>query len=149
MRIVIQRVTHAKVQVDDRLVGEIGRGLLIFIAIGANDTADDARALASKIAALRVFDDEESKMNRSLVDIGGEALVVSEFTLYGDCRKGRRPNFVRAAAAEQARKLYFEFIEFLKGLGLKLATGEFQAKMKVELNNDGPVTLMLDTEGIL
>jgi D-aminoacyl-tRNA deacylase len=146
MRSVIQRVSKAKVEIDNRTIAEIGRGLLVYLAIGIEDTADDAKTLADKVANLRIFDDERARMNYSLIDVQGEVLVVSEFTLYGDCRKGRRPNYIRASRPERARQLYESFIDSLRKLGVKVAAGEFQAMMKVELLNDGPVTLLLDTQ---
>jgi D-aminoacyl-tRNA deacylase len=146
MRAVIQRVERAQVRVGDRVTGEIGLGLLVFVGVGLEDTAAAGQMLADKIANLRIFDDVHGRMNLSLLDLKGEALVVSEFTLYGDCRKGRRPNYVRAAKPERARPLYLGFVEALGQRGIGVAAGEFQAMMHVELVNDGPVTLLLDTE---
>ncbi len=146
MRAAVQRVIEAKVTIGDQVAGKIGPGLLVFLGVGSEDTADEAASLAQKVANLRIFDDEHGKMNLSLLDFKGEALVVSEFTLYGDCRKGRRPNYIRAAPPQRARDLYLAFVESLEQCGVKVATGEFQAMMRVELTNDGPVTLLLDTE---
>ena len=146
MRAVVQRVKEARVDVDGKSVGNISQGLLIFIGVGEGDDEKGADYLAGKIAHLRIFPDEGDLMNLSLLDIGGEALVVSQFTLWGDCRKGRRPSFARAARPEVARHLYGYFIESLKGLGLTVATGKFQEMMDVSLVNDGPVTILLDSE---
>jgi len=145
MRAVVQRVKMAKVMVDGEVVGEIGKGVLIFLGVGVGDTIDDADYLASKIVHLRIFGDDEGKMNLSLVETGGEALVVSQFTLWGDCKKGRRPSFVRAADPAVANDLYQKFIFFLKGKGIQVAEGRFQEMMDVHLVNDGPVTLLLDS----
>lgn len=145
MRAVLQRVSEARVRVDGETVGAIGPGLLILLGIGQGDKEGDARYLAQKSAGLRIFEDEQGKMNRSLLEAGGSALVVSQFTLYGDCRKGRRPGFSAAAPPELANALYQQFVATLQGLGLTVATGIFQAEMAVELVNDGPVTLLLDS----
>jgi len=145
MRAVVQRVNMAKVMVDGEVVGEIGKGVLIFLGVGVGDTIDDADYLASKIVHLRIFGDSEGKMNLSLLETGGEALVVSQFTLWGDCKKGRRPSFVRAADPAVANDLYQKFIFFLKGKGIQVAEGRFQEMMDVHLVNDGPVTLLLDS----
>ena len=145
MRAVVQRVKTAKVMVGGEIVGEIGKGLLIFLGVGVQDSSDDAEFLASKIAHLRIFSDSNEKMNLSLLEIGGEALVVSQFTLWGDCRKGRRPSFVRAADPAVANDLYQKFISLLKGKGIQVAAGRFQEMMDVYLVNDGPVTLLLDS----
>jgi len=145
MRAVVQRVKTAKVMVDGEVVGEIGKGVLIFLGVGVGGTIDDADYLASKIVHLRIFGDDEGKMNLSLVETGGEALVVSQFTLWGDCKKGRRPSFVRAADPAVANDLYQKFIFFLKGKGIQVAEGRFQEMMDVHLVNDGPVTLLLDS----
>jgi len=145
MRAVVQRVKTAKVMVGGGIVGEIGKGLLIFLGVGVQDSSDDAEFLASKIAHLRIFSDSNEKMNLSLLEIGGEALVVSQFTLWGDCRKGRRPSFVRAADPAAANDLYQKFISLLKGKGIQVAAGRFQEMMDVYLVNDGPVTLLLDS----
>ncbi len=145
MRAVVQRVKTAKVIVDGEVVGEIGKGVLIFLGVGVEDTIDDANYLASKIVHLRIFGDDEGKMNLSLVETDGEALVVSQFTLWGDCKKGRRPSFIRAADPTVANDLYQKFILFLKGKGVQVAEGKFQEMMDVHLVNDGPVTLLLDS----
>jgi D-tyrosyl-tRNA(Tyr) deacylase len=138
-------VRRASVTVEGRVVGAIERGLLVLLGVGQQDTQSDARQLAEKIAGLRVFDDDSGKMNRSLSDIGGAMLVVSQFTLLGDCRKGRRPSFTHAAPPELAEQLYETFVASVGLLGLEVATGVFRAHMDVELINDGPVTLLLDT----
>ncbi len=145
MRAVIQRVSSASVTVDSQTVGSIDTGLLILLGVGQDDSQDDTIWLAAKIAGLRIFPDEAGKMNLSLTQIQGEALVVSQFTLYGDCKKGKRPSFVQAAAPEIAKSLYQDFIAELIGHGLKVEAGTFQAKMDVALVNDGPVTLILDS----
>jgi len=145
MRALLQRVTRASVVVEGSVVGEIGAGLLILLGVAKPDTVADAEYLADKILNLRIFSDAEGKMNRSLLDIQGSLLVVSQFTLYGDCRKGRRPGFDAAAPAEQARALYESFVEIARRSGLRVETGVFQAHMEVALINDGPVTLMLET----
>ncbi|MFT5527929.1 MAG: D-tyrosyl-tRNA(Tyr) deacylase [Pirellulaceae bacterium] len=145
MRAVVQRVTESSVTVDNEIVGEIGRGLMVLLGVTAEDKESDVSYLAGKICQLRIFDDGEGKMNRSLEDIHGEMLVVSQFTLYGDCRKGRRPSFSKAAPPEQANQLYEQFVEAVRGRGLNVATGIFQAHMDVSLNNDGPVTMLIDS----
>ena len=145
MRAVVQRVKSSKVVVRGEIVGEINTGLLIFLGVGVEDTIDDADYLADKIANLRIFADENEKMNRSLIEIGGEALIVSQFTLWGDCRKGRRPSFIQAANPEVANDLYREFIKLLKGKGIRIAEGRFQEMMDVHLVNDGPVTILIDS----
>ena len=145
MRAVVQRVKSAEVEVDGKTTGEIGQGLLIFLGIGEGDSAKDCEYLANKIAHLRIFSDDKDLMNLSLIEIGGAALVVSQFTLWGDCRKGRRPSFMRAAKPERARELYEHFIGLLRGNGMNVATGEFQEMMDVHLINDGPVTLLIDS----
>ena len=145
MRAVVQRVKTAKVIVDSDTVGEIGGGLLIFLGVGVEDNGDAADYLASKIAHLRIFSDSDGKMNLSLLETGGEALVVSQFTLWGDCTKGRRPSFVRAADPIVANDLYQKFIYFLKEKGIQVAEGRFQEMMEVHLVNDGPVTMLLDS----
>jgi len=146
MRVVVQRVMTAKVVVDEEAVGEIGKGLLVFLGVGEGDKSGDAEYLASKVANLRIFRDSNDKMNLSLLEVNGEALVVSQFTLWGDCRKGRRPSFVRAADPALANRLYREFIDFLREKGIKVAEGRFQEMMDVHLVNDGPVTMLLDSE---
>jgi D-tyrosyl-tRNA(Tyr) deacylase len=145
MRAVVQRVKMAKVVINSEKVAEIGRGLLIFLGVGEEDSIENAGFLASKIANLRIFSDSNEKMNLSVLDTGGAALVVSQFTLWGDCRKGRRPSFVRAADPSVANDLYRKFISFLKGKGVEVAEGRFQETMEVHLVNDGPVTMLLDS----
>ena len=146
MRAVVQRVSRACVTVEGRVTGEIGAGLMILLGIGRNDVSAVAVSMAEKIAHLRIFEDDEGKMNRSLLDVKGSALVVSQFTLYGDARGQRRPSFIAAAPLDQAKKLYEEFSEALRGLGVSVATGVFQAMMSVESVNEGPVTILLDSE---
>jgi D-tyrosyl-tRNA(Tyr) deacylase len=146
MRAVVQRVKMAKVLVNGEVVGEIGNGLLIFLGVGVGDAKENADYLASKIAHLRIFSDSNDKMNLSLLEVGGEALVVSQFTLWGDCRKGRRPSFVRAADPAIASDLYQQFIGFLRAKGIRVAEGRFQEMMDVHLVNDGPVTMLVDSE---
>ena len=145
MRAVVQRVSRAKVTVNGEITGEIGPGLLILLGVGRDDLEADAVYLAEKIAGLRVFEDERGKMKRSVQDIGGNALAVSQFTLYGDVRRGRRPSFDAAAPPEKARELYELFVKQLQAMGLRCETGRFQEMMKVELVNDGPVTILLDS----
>ncbi len=146
MRAVVQRVKTAKVVVDEEVVGETGKGLLVFLGVGEGDQSGDAEYLASKVANLRIFSDSNDKMNLSLLEVSGEALVVSQFTLWGDCRKGRRPSFVRAADPTLANRLYREFIDLLREKGIKVAEGRFQEMMDVHLVNDGPVTMLLSSE---
>jgi len=146
MRVVLQRVTSARVEVDGETVGSIGAGLLILVGVTHADRHADADYLASKIVQLRIFPDDAGRMNRSLLDAGGALLVVSQFTLYGDCRKGRRPGFDRAAAPEHARGLYEYFVQCLRSSNIMVETGVFQAEMKVSLVNDGPVTFVLDSQ---
>jgi len=146
MRAVIQRVSRARVTVDGNVKGEIMTGLLILLGVGHHDTSAVAAALAGKIANLRIFEDEQQKMNRSLLDVKGSALVVSQFTLYGDARGQRRPSFVAAAPPQQAKNLYEQFVEALRSLGVIVATGIFGAMMSVELVNEGPVTILLDSD---
>jgi D-tyrosyl-tRNA(Tyr) deacylase len=146
LRAVIQRVTRASVRVNARIAGEIGPGLLVLLGVGRTDNPESAVYLAEKIANLRIFSDAAGKMNLSLLDMGGSALVVSQFTLYGDTRGGRRPSFIQAALPEQASRLYEEFVLSMRALGIKVETGVFQAHMQVELVNDGPVTILLDSE---
>jgi D-tyrosyl-tRNA(Tyr) deacylase len=144
VRAVIQRVTEAHVTAGREIVGEIGPGLCVLLGIGKQDDEENAKALADKIKNLRVFEDDQGKMNRSIDDTGGDLLVISEFTLYGDCRKGNRPSFSDAAPAAGAERLYRFFIQRLRDAGLKVATGSFQAHMKVSLVNDGPVTFVVE-----
>lgn len=146
MRAVIQRVSRARVLVDGTITGEIGPGLAVLIAMGRDDNAATATAMAEKIVQLRIFNDENGKMNRSLIDMQGSILVVSQFTLYGDARGQRRPSFIQAAGAEQGKVLYEEFVQALRALGVRVETGVFQAHMSVELVNDGPVTILLDSD---
>ncbi len=145
MRAVVQRVTSASVEVEGTIAGEIGPGLLVLVGVTKTDTAKDAAFLAEKIVNLRIFADGNGKMNRSLVESGGAMLAVSQFTLYGDCRKGRRPSFDAAAPAEQARALYESFIVAARSAGVRVETGVFQAHMRVSLVNDGPVTLLVES----
>ena len=145
MRAVVQRVTSSSVSVDGKVIGSIGKGFNVLIGISKEDTLDDLNYIKDKIVNLRVFQDENDKMNLSLLDVKGEILAISQFTLYGDCRKGRRPNFMGALGGDEAIKLYEEFVEMLKSTGLKVETGEFGADMKVEIHNDGPVTILLDS----
>ena len=146
MRAVVQRVKSASVKVEGELVSEIGAGVLIFLGVAHEDTATEIEYIANKVANLRIFEDEEGKMNRSLLEMGGAALVVSQFTLYGDCRKGRRPSFIKAARPELANALYEQFITALEQQDIPTQGGTFQAMMDVELVNDGPVTILLDSD---
>jgi D-aminoacyl-tRNA deacylase len=146
VRVVVQRVSRAKVTVEGRASGEIGPGLVILVGVGREDTEAASVSMAEKAANLRVFEDANGKMNLSLLDVKGSALVVSQFTLYGDARGGRRPSFIAAAAPETARMLYEQFCEKLRNLGVTVATGVFQAMMSLELVNEGPVTILLDSE---
>jgi D-tyrosyl-tRNA(Tyr) deacylase len=146
MKAVIQRVKSAQVSVDGRVTGKIGSGLLVLLGVGKGDGGSDLSFLTSKIPDLRIFEDASGKFNLSLKEIGGEMLVVSQFTLYGDCRKGRRPSFTDAEDPTQAKNLYEQFVSKLKEQGIRVQTGEFQAKMEVHLINDGPVTLILDSK---
>lgn len=145
MRAVVQRVKKAKVEIEGKAVGEIAHGLLIFLGIGEEDSKRDCEYLVNKIINLRIFPDENDLMNLSLTDTGGSLLVVSQFTLWGDCRKGRRPSFAKAARPEKARDLYEYFITVMSEKGVNVETGEFQEMMDVHLVNDGPVTLLLDS----
>lgn len=145
MRVVLQRVTQARVEVDGAVTGEIREGLVVLLGVSKADTSADADFLVEKIANLRIFRDEEGKMNRSIRDCRGSLLIVSQFTLYGDCSKGRRPGFATAAPADQARDLYGYFVERAKATGIPVATGVFQAMMSVHLVNDGPVTLICES----
>ena len=146
MRVVIQRVRQAAVSIGGRIRGEIGHGLLILLGVQEGDTEEQVKYLADKCLGLRIFTDENDKMNLSVGDVGGSLLIISQFTLYGDCRKGKRPSFVKAARPEQAIPLYESFIRHCKDSGLAAQTGEFGADMQVELLNDGPVTIWMDTE---
>lgn len=146
MRLVIQRVQKASVSVDEKVIGEINKGLVVFVAIKQGDDESAAKWLAEKCVNLRIFEDDDGKFNLSALDVGGEILVISQFTLYADCRKGRRPSFVNAAAPELSEPLYNRFVEFLRKSELKVAEGSFGARMLVEIYNDGPVTVIIDTE---
>ena len=142
----MQRVTQARVSVEGRVVGDIRNGVLALVGVATDDARAEATWMADKVANLRIFSDDEGKMNRSLLDMGGEALVVSQFTLYGDARKGRRPSFIRAAEGPEAEAVYEELIRSLERLGIVTESGRFGAVMQVELTNDGPVTILLDSE---
>ena len=146
MRALIQRVCRATVRVDEQVVGQIDRGLLILLGISDTDGLSDVEYVAEKCANLRIFEDDQGKMNRSLIDTGGQVLVVSQFTLYGDTRKGRRPGFNRAAPPDIAKSMYEQFVQYLRTLGIHTETGVFGAYMQVEIHNTGPVTLMIDSE---
>jgi len=145
MRAVVQRVTSSKVLVGDETVGSINRGLLVLLGVTDDDTSKDVDYMVDKIVNLRIFEDENGKMNLSVRDIEGDLLVVSQFTLYGDCRKGKRPSFTNAAKPELANKLYEEFVEIAKQHELRVQTGQFQAHMLVDISNDGPVTMLIDS----
>ncbi len=145
MRAVVQRVSRASVKVNGELTGKIAEGLLVLLGVAHDDTESDADYLAAKIAGLRIFEDEEGKMNRSVVDIGGAVLAVSQFTLFGDVRRGNRPSFDAAARPEHAQSFYEYFVKRIRTLGLRCETGRFQAMMEVELVNQGPVTILLDS----
>jgi D-aminoacyl-tRNA deacylase len=146
MRAVVQRVSRASVTVDGRITGEIANGLMILLGVGREDTSAIAVSMAEKVANLRIFEDDQGKMNRSLLDVKGATLVVSQFTLYGDARGQRRPSFISAAPPEMAKALYEEFTRAMRALGVGVATGIFQTMMSVELVNEGPVTILLDSE---
>ena len=148
MKIVLQRVSSASISVNGNICGEINKGYLILLGVGQEDTEKDCERLAEKILKLRIFSDENDKINLSLSDVGGEILVVSQFTLYADCRKGNRPNFIQAGNPEKAEKLYNYFVEYCRNKGFKTETGIFGADMKVELNNDGPFTIILDSDDL-
>ena len=148
MRACIQRVSRAEVVVEGRSVGRIERGLLVLLGVAREDTEQDARYLAEKIASLRLFEDDQGKMNLSVGQVGGGVLVVSQFTLLGDCRRGRRPSFTQAAEPEQAQRLYARVVRLLQDRGLEVAQGQFRAHMQVHLVNDGPVTLLLDSRKV-
>lgn len=145
MRVVFQRVLESSVEVAGEIVGRIGPGAMILLGVGEGDSEQDVSMLADKVAGLRVFEDDDGKMNLSAAEVGGQMLVVSQFTLYGDCRKGRRPSFASAAPPAEAKRLYLMFCERLRGLGFTVAEGIFQADMKVTIVNDGPVTILLDS----
>ena len=147
MKVVLQRAGSAHVRVDDAEVGRIGPGLLVFVGVGKEDTSDDVDYMVGKIRDLRIFHDDDGRMNRSVVQTGGELLLVSQFTLYGDCRRGRRPSFDSAASPNEARVLYDELVKSVRATGLKVEIGQFQAMMDVELVNDGPVTLIVESRG--
>ncbi|HNU79963.1 MAG TPA: D-aminoacyl-tRNA deacylase [Bacillota bacterium] len=149
MRAVIQRVKSGSVAVDNKIVGSIGKGFVVLLGVNEKDTEADVLYMVDKTVNLRIFEDDNEKMNLSLLDIKGELLVISQFTLYGDCRKGRRPNFMSAARPEKAEELYNEFVKKCRELGVKTETGTFQAYMKVNIENDGPVTVIVDSEKII
>lgn len=145
MRAVVQRVCEARVSVDNKIIGEIGKGLVVLLGVGTLDTEKDLTYLAEKILNLRVFEDENGKMNISLMDVGGELLIISQFTLYGDCRKGNRPSYCNAAPPQEAEAIYNRFVDYCRQRGVKVETGKFQAEMLVEIHNDGPVTILIDS----
>lgn len=149
MRAVVQRVNNASVTVDNKVIGKISHGLLVFLGVGDGDTEADMKYIADKVTGLRIFSDADDKMNLSVTDVGGEILVISQFTLYGDCRKGRRPNFTASMEPKGAEAMYEKFIAYVKEQGINVEHGEFGADMKVNLLNDGPVTLMLDSSKII
>jgi D-aminoacyl-tRNA deacylase len=146
MRAVVQRVSRARVVVADKVTGEIAAGLVVLLAVGGNDSAETVVPFAEKIVNLRIFNDDAGKMNRSLLETGGAMLAISQFTLYGDARGGRRPSFIQAAPAEKGKALYEDFVRAVERLGVRVATGVFQAHMSLELVNDGPVTILVDSE---
>ncbi|NTW04880.1 MAG: D-tyrosyl-tRNA(Tyr) deacylase [Peptococcaceae bacterium] len=146
MRAVVQRVSRGSVSIEGKIVAEIDRGLVVFLGVGREDKEEDAEYLINKIANLRIFEDQDNLLNLSLLDIKGKALIVSQFTLFGDCRKGRRPSFSEAAAADKGMKLYQHFISGFKNLGIDTVTGIFQTDMQVEIINEGPVTMLLDSK---
>jgi D-tyrosyl-tRNA(Tyr) deacylase len=148
MRAVVQRVKEARVEIEGTVVGQISKGLLVFLGVGEKDTEKECEYMANKIVNLRIFPDADDLMNLSLLDIEGDALIVSQFTLWGDCRRGRRPSFIEAARPEKAIPLYEKFIGLIKGQNIKVATGRFQEMMDVHLVNDGPVTILIDSEKI-
>ena len=149
MRAVVQRVKKGSVKIEEKEIGKIEKGLVILLGVGQNDVEKDAEYLAEKIVNLRIFEDKEGKMNLSVKDINGQILVISQFTLYGDCNKGRRPSFISAAPPDKAVKLYDYFKKYIKNYGLKIETGQFQAMMLVKIYNDGPVTILLDSEKLI
>jgi D-tyrosyl-tRNA(Tyr) deacylase len=146
MRAVVQRVNFSSVVVEDKTVGEIAKGLNVLLGVEEGDTEKDVQYMADKIVNLRIFEDDEEKMNLSLLDVGGEMLCISQFTLMGDCRKGRRPNFMSAAKPDHANKLYEQFCDTVLGLGINVQKGKFQAHMVVDIQNDGPVTVLVDSK---
>jgi len=147
MRAVVQRVSRAEVRVDGKVVGKIGKGILVLLGVGQDDNDQDLQWMADKVVNLRIFEDENEKMNLSVLDVGGQVLVVSQFTLYGDCRKGKRPSYSSAASPADAERMYNEFVKTIESrYGIKVETGVFQAMMEVDLVNDGPVTLLLDSK---
>ena len=146
MRAVVQRVTQASVAIDGEVVGSVGTGVMVLLGVSGSDGDAEARWFADKVANLRIWPDTEGKMNRSLLDVSGEALIVSQFTLYGDARKGRRPSYIRAAQGAEAERIYRSCVEELEKLGIRCKTGRFGAMMQVSLVNDGPVTILLDSE---
>lgn len=148
MRAVVQRVKRSKVEVDGKIIGEIGKGLNVLLGISVEDKKEDISYMKDKILNLRIFEDEEGKLNKSLLDVQGELLIISQFTLYGDCRKGRRPSFIKALGGEKARSVYNEFIDQCKDSVHNVQTGEFGADMLVSIENDGPVTIMVGSEKI-
>lgn len=145
MRAVVQRVSSSSVTVDGSVIGKTKQGLLVLLGVTDTDTAEDVQYICEKVSHMRIFEDEQDKMNLSVMDVGGEVCVVSQFTLYGDARKGRRPNFMKAAPPTMAERLYLEVVEAFKEKGLPVSTGQFQAHMQVSLVNDGPVTILLDS----
>lgn len=147
MRSVVQRVSQASVTVEGQVVGQIGPGLMVLLGVGHDDGPQEVTWMADKLTGLRIFDDDQGKMNLSLLDTGGAMLVVSQFTLLGDCRKGKRPSFVDAAPPEHAERLYEQFVEAVRGRGVEAATGRFRTHMEVALTNDGPVTLVIESRG--
>jgi D-tyrosyl-tRNA(Tyr) deacylase len=146
LKVIVQRVKNSNVKVNNKIVGSINKGIMLLLGIGKDDNREDIEYLANKIVNLRIFEDENKKMNLSLKDIDGELLIISQFTIYGDCRKGRRPSFDKASKPEYAKEIYNEFVKYCISLGVKVETGEFQEHMDVSLVNDGPVTFILDTD---